>query len=62
MVLAGIQSNNPGTGLRRYDAWDLDTHLCGVVLSGWKSITEMIRFLEHLSTRDLKDQERISED
>jgi hypothetical protein len=32
MVLAGIQKNNPDNGLRRYDAWDLDTHLCGVAL------------------------------
>jgi hypothetical protein len=31
-------SRNPeshlDTGVRRYDAWDSDTHLCGVVLSG----------------------------
>jgi hypothetical protein len=33
MVLARIQMNSLDTGLRRYDAWDLDTHLCGVVLS-----------------------------
>jgi hypothetical protein len=32
MVLAGIQKNNLDTGLRRYDARDLDTHLCGVAL------------------------------
>jgi hypothetical protein len=32
MLLAGIQINNLDTGLRRYDARDLYTHLCGVVL------------------------------
>jgi hypothetical protein len=32
MVLAGIQKNNLDTDLRRYDVWDLHTHLCGVVV------------------------------
>jgi hypothetical protein len=34
MVLAGIQKSNLDTGLRRYDVWDLDTHLCGAALRG----------------------------
>jgi hypothetical protein len=33
MSLAGIQNNSLDTGLRRYDAGNLDTHLCEVVLS-----------------------------
>ena len=49
MFLAGIQKNSLDTGLRRYDPEDLDTHLCGVVLSPAPQI-KVLKFVARLST------------